>query len=56
MRYVAAYLLAVLGGNKNPSAEIITGILQAGGIEVDQAKVTFLLKELEGKDLNEGIV
>jgi large subunit ribosomal protein LP2 len=55
MRYVAAYLLAVLGGHKNPSADLITGILQAGGIEVDQEKVKFLLKELEGKDIAEGM-
>jgi len=45
--------LAVLGGHKNITAELITGILQAGGVEVDQEKVKFLLKELEGKDINE---
>lgn len=55
MRYVAAYLLAVLGGNKNPSVEQIADILKAGGVDSDNEKISFLLKELEGKDINEGI-
>jgi large subunit ribosomal protein LP2 len=56
MRYVAAYLLATLGGHKNITAQIITDILEAGGIEADQEKITLLLKELEGKNIQEGII
>lgn len=55
MRYVAAYLLASLGGCKNITSDVIVGILQAGGVDADVEKVNFLLKELEGKDINEGI-
>uniref|UniRef100_A0A8C9WH15 Large ribosomal subunit protein P2 n=1 Tax=Scleropages formosus TaxID=113540 RepID=A0A8C9WH15_SCLFO len=35
MRYVAAYLLAVLGGNNSPSAKDIKNILSSVGIEAD---------------------
>lgn len=39
MRYVAAYLLAGLGGNANPSAADIEKILSSVGIEVDKDKL-----------------
>ncbi|XP_042904856.1 large ribosomal subunit protein P2 [Parasteatoda tepidariorum] len=39
MRYVAAYLLASLGGNKSPSASDVEKILGSVGIEVDKEKV-----------------
>ncbi|KAK1152640.1 60S acidic ribosomal protein P2 [Acipenser oxyrinchus oxyrinchus] len=35
MRYVAAYLLAVLGGNTRPSSKDIKNILGSVGIEAD---------------------
>lgn len=35
MRYVAAYLLAVLGGNASPSAKDIKNILGSVGIEAE---------------------
>ncbi len=35
MRYVAAYLLAVLGGNKSPSKNDIEKILGAVGLEIE---------------------
>ncbi|XP_013781318.1 60S acidic ribosomal protein P2-like [Limulus polyphemus] len=53
MRYVAAYLLAVLGGNKNPSAKDLEKILGSVGIEVESEQLTKVIKELGGKDLNE---
>lgn len=39
MRYVAAYLLAVLGGNSNPSAKDIKNILGSVGIEADDERL-----------------
>ena len=56
MRYVAAYLLATLGGNNNPSAKDIKGILEAVGIEADQDRLDKVVSELSGKDINEVIM
>ena len=53
MRYVAAYLLAVLGGNKNPSQNDITKILSSVGIEVDSDKLNKVVSELNGKSIEE---
>lgn len=39
MRYVAAYLLAALGGNTNPSAKDIKAILGSVGIEADDERL-----------------
>lgn len=39
MRYVAAYLLAVLGGNTRPSAKDIKNILGSVGIEADDERL-----------------
>ena len=39
MRYVAAYLLAVQGGNKSPSAADIKAILSSVGIDADAEKL-----------------
>lgn len=40
MRYVAAYLLAALGGNENPEAKDIKKILDSVGIEADDTRLT----------------
>ena len=40
MRYVAAYLLATLGGNASPSSDDVKSILSSVGIEVDEAKLS----------------
>ncbi|CAD7699363.1 unnamed protein product [Ostreobium quekettii] len=53
MRYVAAYLLAVLGGNASPDAKAIKKILESVGADVDDECLNRLLKEMEGKDVNE---
>jgi len=53
MRYVAAYLLATLGGNKSPSASDIKDILSSVGIDVDSERLDVVIKELSGKDINE---
>ncbi|XP_026161589.1 60S acidic ribosomal protein P2 [Mastacembelus armatus] len=53
MRYVAAYLLAVLGGNTSPSAKDIKAILSSVGIEADETRLNKVISELNGKDINE---
>lgn len=53
MRYVAAYLLAVLGGKESPAAADIEKILSSVGIEVDSARVTKIINELKGKSIEE---
>jgi large subunit ribosomal protein LP2 len=55
MRHVAALLLCVLGGNDSPSAADIEKVISSFGGEVDSEKVELLLKELEGKNIEEVI-
>jgi len=53
MRYIAAYLLALLGGNKSPSEDNINKILDSVGISGEREDVRKLLSELQGKDIYE---
>nr|ACM09537.1 60S acidic ribosomal protein P2 [Salmo salar] len=53
MRYVAAYLLAVLGGNTSPSSKDIENILGSVGIEAEAERLDKVVSELNGKDINE---
>ncbi|CAL9704550.1 unnamed protein product [Knipowitschia caucasica] len=53
MRYVAAYLLAALGGNTSPSAKDIKAILGSVGIEADDDRLNKVVAELNGKDISE---
>jgi large subunit ribosomal protein LP2 len=53
MKQVAVYMMLVLGGNANPTKDDVTKAMSAVGIEVDDARLTQLLADLEGKDLNE---
>ncbi|EMF17227.1 ribosomal protein 60S [Sphaerulina musiva SO2202] len=53
MKHLAAYLLLGLAGNTSPSAEDIKGVLSAIGIDADEERLSKLLSELEGKDINE---
>merc|ERR1712096_406864 len=53
MRYVAAYLLAVLGGNTSPSSKDIKSILGSVGIEAEDERLNKVISELNGKDINE---
>uniref|UniRef100_A0A3B3DRZ9 Large ribosomal subunit protein P2 n=2 Tax=Oryzias melastigma TaxID=30732 RepID=A0A3B3DRZ9_ORYME len=55
MRYVAAYLLAALGGNGNPAAGDIKKILDSVGIEADDERLGKVLSELKGKNVEEVI-
>ncbi|KAE8817214.1 60S acidic ribosomal protein P2B [Hordeum vulgare] len=53
MRFVAAYLLATLGGNQSPTKDDVRAILGSVGAEVEEGKLDALFKEVEGKDLAE---
>ncbi|KAL4084779.1 hypothetical protein QTP88_027684 [Uroleucon formosanum] len=54
MRYVAAYLLASLSG-KEPSSDDVEKILSSVGIESDSSKLSLVIKELKGKNVDEVI-
>uniref|UniRef100_A0AAY5L074 Large ribosomal subunit protein P2 n=1 Tax=Esox lucius TaxID=8010 RepID=A0AAY5L074_ESOLU len=60
MRYVAAYLLAVLGGNTSPSSKDIKNILGSVGIEAESERLdknwcfsSKVVNELSGKNIND---
>lgn len=53
MKHLGAYLLLRLGGNESPSAKDIKGVLSSVGIDADDGRLTKLLAELKGKDLND---
>ena len=49
MKHVAAYLLAVLGGNATPNEQEVSAIIAAGGGKADAEQVKKLIKEFAGK-------
>ncbi|KAF7141782.1 hypothetical protein RHSIM_Rhsim06G0038600 [Rhododendron simsii] len=53
MKVVAAYLLAVLGGNASPCADDLKDILGSVGAEADDERIELLLSEVKGKDITE---
>lgn len=53
MRYVAAYLLAALSGNNSPSADDLKKIIGSVGIDCEADKITKIIGELKGKNLEE---
>jgi hypothetical protein len=53
MRYVAAYLLAAIGGKDNPNSADIEKILSSVGIEADAEKLKTVISELNGKNVEE---
>lgn len=53
MKYLAAYLLLVNAGNTSPSASDVTKVLESVSIEVEQDKITSLLEQVEGKNVEE---
>merc|ERR1712121_622947 len=52
MRYIAAYLLATMGGNASPSADDIKQILGSVGVD-DEEQLKVVIDQLAGKDVNE---
>ncbi|KAK7337213.1 hypothetical protein VNO77_17776 [Canavalia gladiata] len=55
MKVIAAYLLAVLGGNNTPSAKDLKDILGSVGAEVNDDNISHFLSEVTGKDIAEVI-
>ncbi|KAL3828549.1 hypothetical protein ACJIZ3_017351 [Penstemon smallii] len=53
MKILAAYLLAVLGGNASPSASDLKNILGSVGAEADEDRIELLLSQVKGKDITE---
>ena len=53
MRYVAAYLLAVLGGNEAPSTKDLKAILESVGVGYDDERATAVCEKLAGKSIEE---
>ena len=53
MKHLGAYLLLRLGGNDSPSAKDIKNVLSSVGIDADDGRLSKLLAELNGKDLND---
>merc|ERR1712071_718565 len=52
MKYVSAFLLAALSGNA-PDKKQVTKVLESIGVEIDDAKLSKICEDLEGKDINE---
>ncbi|XP_014787706.1 60S acidic ribosomal protein P2 [Octopus bimaculoides] len=50
MRYVAAYLLATLGGVKQPTEADLEKILGSVGIEAEAGKMKKVISQLKDKD------
>ena len=53
MKHMAAYLMLVLGGNENPTADDVSKALSSVGVETDSEQLGKLIAELEGKELGE---
>jgi large subunit ribosomal protein LP2 len=53
MRYVAAYLLAVLGGNESPTEADIKKILSSVGVDVNADNLKKVIAQLKGKNIEE---
>ena len=53
VRYVAAYLLAVLGGNETPKAGDLKAILESSGVGYDDEKANTVVSKLAGKSVAE---
>ena len=53
MKEVAAYVLCVLGGNKSPSADDVKAVLSSVEAEADDSAVDALVKNMEGKDIDQ---
>merc|ERR1719188_2565579 len=53
MKYCAAYLMLVLGGNETPSAADIKKVLESVEAEYEEDVAQKLVSELEGKQVHE---
>jgi large subunit ribosomal protein LP2 len=53
MRHVAAYILAVVGGNANPSEADLKKILNSVGVDIVDEQLAVVIAQLNGKNLFE---
>merc|ERR1711921_36005 len=53
MRYVAAYLLAALGGNESPTTNDIKTILESVGVGYDEERALIVVNQCKGKSITE---
>ncbi|XP_028664704.1 60S acidic ribosomal protein P2-like [Erpetoichthys calabaricus] len=53
IHYVAAYLLATLGGKTSPSTKDIKSILANVAIDADEERLNKVITELNGKNIND---
>lgn len=51
MKYLGAYMLAVLGGNSSPDSDDIKKILDSAGVEYEESVLDKVLSELSGKNV-----
>ncbi|CAR26126.1 hypothetical protein ZYGR_0E01090 [Zygosaccharomyces rouxii] len=56
MKYLAAYLLLVQGGNAAPAAADIKKVVESVGVEAEDARIQALLTSLEGKGSLEEVI
>jgi len=50
---MAAYLLCRMGGNDTPTFEDVTKVLNSVNAKVEEDRINHLVKELNGKDIQE---
>mmetsp|Transcript_86725 Transcript_86725/g.136825 ORF Transcript_86725/g.136825 Transcript_86725/m.136825 type:complete len:117 (+) Transcript_86725:102-452(+) len=53
MKYLGAYLMAVVGGKENPTPDDIKAILEAGGIAFDEEMIARVCEKMDGKQAHE---
>ncbi|SOV73900.1 60S acidic ribosomal protein P2 [Plasmodium sp. gorilla clade G3] len=53
MKYVAAYLMCVLGGNENPSTKEVKNVLGAVNADVEDDVLNNFIDSLKGKSCHE---
>mmetsp|Transcript_4348 Transcript_4348/g.18003 ORF Transcript_4348/g.18003 Transcript_4348/m.18003 type:complete len:80 (-) Transcript_4348:268-507(-) len=53
MKYVAAYLLAQMGGKESPSEADVKAVLASVSAEVDDDKLKSFFAAIDGKDVAE---
>merc|ERR1719198_1445722 len=53
MKYLAAYMLLVLGGNATPAKDDVSKLLADSGVDVDDKELSFLYEKLGEKSIDE---
>ncbi|KYQ96904.1 ribosomal acidic phosphoprotein P2 [Tieghemostelium lacteum] len=53
MKYLAAYILCVLGGKENPTKDDVSRVLTSVGVQVEFERVEEVINKLSGKQLSQ---